>query len=91
MCRYGRWVVAGNAKQRDFHVWMDFSKNGGVAPAIEKCVFPREKRDLFGFHPLKRCEFWFKPSQSMRKRPETMRVKARTDRKPTKAVARGVQ
>ena len=40
-------------KQRDFQAEMDFSKKGGWAPGVEKCEFPREKRDRYGFTPLK--------------------------------------
>jgi hypothetical protein len=36
-------------KQRDFQAKMVFSKNGGLAPKVEKCEFPREKRDRYGF------------------------------------------
>jgi hypothetical protein len=32
-------------KQRDFQAEMVFSQNGGLAPVVEKCKFPREKCD----------------------------------------------
>ena len=34
---------------------MDFPKNGGVAPEVKKGGFSREKRDRYGFTPLKQC------------------------------------
>jgi hypothetical protein len=36
-------------KQRDFQAEMDFSENGGLAPAVEKSEFSREKCDHYGF------------------------------------------
>jgi hypothetical protein len=36
----GRWKTQ---KQRDFQGDIGISKNGGVAPVVEKCEFPREK------------------------------------------------
>jgi hypothetical protein len=36
-------------KQRDFQAEVGFSKKGGLAPAVEKCDFPREKRDRYDF------------------------------------------
>ena len=89
--RYGRWVVTQIAKTTGIPGRHRRFKNGGLAPAIEKCEFPREKRDRYGFDPLKRPGFLLKRSQSMLKRSETMRVEAQTGHKPTKAAARGVQ
>jgi hypothetical protein len=44
-------------KQRVFQAGMLLPKTGGLAPAVEKCTFPREKRHHYGFTPLKRPEF----------------------------------
>jgi hypothetical protein len=72
-------------KQRDFQGEMPFSKNGGVAPKGQKCEFPREKCDRYGFHPLKRPGFLLKRSETMSKTSETTRIRAGTTHKPTKA------
>jgi hypothetical protein len=73
-------------KQRDFQAQLVFSKNGGWAPKVEKCEFPREKRDRYGFTPLKRPGFLLKPSQTMRIHAETTRIQSRIAHKaPTAA------
>jgi hypothetical protein len=59
-------------KQRDFQAEMVFSKNGGLAPAVEKCEFPREKCDRYGFSPLKRPGFLLKQREMMPKPPENV-------------------
>jgi hypothetical protein len=72
-------------KQRDFQVEVRFLKNGGLAPTGEKCEFSREKRDRYGFDPLKRPGFFLKCSQTVRIDAETMRFDAGNNRKPTTA------
>jgi hypothetical protein len=54
-------------KQRVFQAEMLFPKNGGLAPEGEKCKFPREKCDRYGFTPRKRRAFLLKPSEKMPK------------------------
>jgi hypothetical protein len=80
----GGWGVKMQ-KQRDFQAEMVFSKKGGLAPAVEKCEFSREKRDRYGFDPLKRCGFLLKRSQTTPKSSETSRIRAESIHKPTKA------
>jgi hypothetical protein len=63
---------------------MLFSKNGGLAPVVEKCEFPRENSTRYGFHPRKRPGFSLKRSQTMSKTSETMRVQAETAHKAPK-------
>src|SRR5688572_26082327 len=70
-------------KQRDFQAGMLLAKNGGLAPEVEKCVFPREKATRYGFHPLKRPGFLLKRSQSMRFHSENTRVQSQTTHKAT--------
>jgi hypothetical protein len=48
-CRYGRWGRSETQKRRDFQVGMLFPKNGGLAPQVEKCGFPRENAIRYGF------------------------------------------
>ena len=67
---------------------MVFSKNGGLAPEVEKCEFPREKCDRYGFDPLKRSGFLLNRSQTMRIHAENTRNRAETTHKPTKATQR---
>jgi hypothetical protein len=57
--------------QRDFQAQTVFSKNGGLAPAGEKCEFPREKCDRYGFHRLKRPAILLKRGETMSKTSET--------------------
>jgi hypothetical protein len=75
-------------KQRDFQAEMVFSQNGGLAPAVEKCEFPRENSTRYGFDPLKRCGFLLKRSQTMRIPAENTRVRAENNHKPTKVSQR---
>jgi hypothetical protein len=63
-------------------------KNRGLAPKVEKCVFPREKCDRYGFTPRKRPEFLLKPSQTMRIHAENTRIQSQTAHKPS--IATGV-
>ena len=70
-------------KQRNLQARMLLSKNGGLAPAVEKCEFPREKRDRYGFTPLKRPGFLLKQSQTMRSHAENTRIRSETTHKPT--------
>ena len=82
MHRYGRWVVDRHAKTTGFPGESTVSKNGGMAPRGQKCVLPREKRDRYGFKPLKRPGFLLEQSQTMSKTSETPRKNAQTARKP---------
>jgi hypothetical protein len=77
-------------KQRIFQAGMLLSKNGGLAPRVEKCEFPREKRDRYGFTPLKRIGFLLNRSQSVRIIAEMTRKSPQTSRKPTIAANRWV-
>ena len=70
-------------KQRDFRAKMVFSKNGGLAPGVKKCEFPRENDGRYGFSPLKRPGFFLKRSQTTSKTSETMLKSAETTHKPT--------
>src|SRR5688572_769057 len=71
-------------KQRIFQAEMLLSQIGGLAPKVEKCVFPRENATRYGFHPRKRPGFWLKRSEKMRIHTENTRVCSETTHKPTK-------
>jgi hypothetical protein len=68
-------------KQRVFQAEMLLAKNGGLAPTVEKRDFPREKRDRYGFTPLKPPGFLLKRSQTMRIHAETTRIQSQTAHK----------
>ena len=85
MRRYGHGGKAEMQKQRVFQAGTVFSQGGGWAPAAEKCVFPREKRDRYGFHPLKRPGFSLKKGQTMRIHAGNTRVQSQTAHKAPKA------
>jgi hypothetical protein len=75
--------VGQNAKTTVFQARILLPKNGGLASEVEKCVFPREKRDRYGFTPLKWPGFLLKTSQTMRIPAENTRIHAETTHKPT--------
>jgi hypothetical protein len=77
----GAGGVVKMQKQRDFQGEVGSSKNGGLALRVEKCEFPREKRDRYGFTPLKRPGFLLKRSEMRFKLSETMRQSAETTHK----------